>query len=58
MVFIASFILWIVCFLGFHVMGWYIHLLLVLGIAALVVQLMGGIPAAVSLPRRGTGRNF
>jgi Family of unknown function (DUF5670) len=58
MVFIASFILWIVCFLGFHVMGWYIHVLLVLGIAALVVQLMGGIPAAVWLPRRGTGRSF
>ena len=35
-------ILWAVGFIGFHVIGWWIHLLLVLAVIALLFNLLGG----------------
>lgn len=35
-------ILWAVGFVGFHVVGWWIHLLLVLALIVLIFNLIGG----------------
>jgi hypothetical protein len=35
-------ILWLVGFIGFHVVGWWIHLLLVLALIVLIFNLLSG----------------
>ena len=41
-IFVVLLILWALGFLGFHVIAWYIHLLLVLALIVLVIQLVSG----------------
>jgi fatty acid desaturase len=40
--FIILLIAWLVGLIGFHVVAWYIHLLLVLALVVLVIQLISG----------------
>ena len=35
-------VLWLIGFVGFHVVGWWIHLLLILAIISLIFNLIGG----------------
>ena len=35
-------ILWLVAWAGFHVVGWYIHLLLAAALVVLLIRLLGG----------------
>lgn len=41
-VFVVLLLLWLVGWIGFHVIGWYIHLLLVVALIVLVMQLVSG----------------
>jgi type VI protein secretion system component VasF len=41
-IFLILLVLWLVGFIGFHVVAWYIHLLLVIALVVLVIQLIGG----------------
>jgi hypothetical protein len=41
-IFVILLILWLVGFIGFHVIGWYIHLLLVIALVVLLIQLVSG----------------
>ena len=41
-IFLVLLVLWLVGFIGFHVVGLYIHLLLVIALVVLVIQLIGG----------------
>jgi asparagine N-glycosylation enzyme membrane subunit Stt3 len=41
-IFVILLILWLVGFVGFHVIGWYIHLLLVVAVVVLLIQLISG----------------
>jgi hypothetical protein len=41
-IFVILLILWLVGFIGFHVIGWYIHLLLVVALVVLLIQLFSG----------------
>jgi type VI protein secretion system component VasF len=41
-IFLVLLVLWLVGFIGFHVVAWYIHLLLVVALIVLVIQLIGG----------------
>ena len=41
-IFVVLLILWLVGFIGFHVVAWYIHLLLVIALVVLIIQLIGG----------------
>lgn len=41
-IFVILLVLWLVGLIGFHVVGWYIHLLLVIALAVLLLQLIGG----------------
>ena len=41
-IFLVLLILWLVGFIGFHVVAWYIHILLVIALVVLVIQLIGG----------------
>ena len=41
-IFILLLVLWLVGFIGFHVVAWYIHLLLLIALVVLVIQLIGG----------------
>jgi hypothetical protein len=40
--FIILLILWLVGFIGFHVVAWYIHILLIVALVVLLLQLIGG----------------
>jgi hypothetical protein len=40
--FVILLILWLVGFIAFHVVAWYIHLLLVVALVVLVLQLLTG----------------
>jgi hypothetical protein len=40
--FIILLILWLVGFIGFHVVAWYIHILLIVALIVLVIQLFTG----------------
>jgi hypothetical protein len=40
--FLILLILWLVGFVGFHVVAWYIHILLVVALIVLVIQLFTG----------------
>ena len=41
-VFVILLILWLIGWIGFHVIGWYIHLLLIAALIVLLVQLFSG----------------
>lgn len=41
-IFVILVILWLLGFVGFHVVGWYIHLLLVVALVVLLIQLISG----------------
>jgi hypothetical protein len=41
-IFVVLLVLWLVGFIGFHVVAWYIHILLVLALVVLLIQLIGG----------------
>jgi hypothetical protein len=41
-IFLVLLVLWLVGFIGFHVVAWYIHVLLVIALVVLVIQLIGG----------------
>jgi hypothetical protein len=41
-IFVVLLVLWLVGLIGFHVVGWYIHILLVLALVVLLIQLIGG----------------
>jgi len=45
--FIILLIAWLVGLIGFHVVAWYIHLLLILALVVLVIQLITGRRPAV-----------
>jgi Flp pilus assembly protein TadB len=40
--FVILLIAWLVGLIGFHVVAWYIHLLLILALVVLVIQLISG----------------
>ncbi len=46
-IFVILLVLWLVGFIGFHVVGAYIHILLVLAVIVLVIQLITGRRAAL-----------
>lgn len=41
-IFVILLLLWLIGFIGFHVIGWYIHLLLVIAIVVLLIRLISG----------------
>jgi hypothetical protein len=41
-IFLVLLVLWLIGFIGFHVVAWYIHILLVIALVVLVIQLIGG----------------
>lgn len=41
-IFLILLVLWLVGFIGFHVIGWYIHLLLVAALIVLIIRLVQG----------------
>ena len=41
-IFVTLLILWLLGFVGFHVLGAYIHLLLVIALVVLIIQLITG----------------
>jgi hypothetical protein len=41
-IFVILLILWLLGFIGFHVLGAYIHLLLVIAVVVLIIQLISG----------------
>jgi Family of unknown function (DUF5670) len=41
-IFLVLLVLWLVGFIGFHVVAWYIHILLVIALVVLVIQLFSG----------------
>jgi hypothetical protein len=41
-IFLILVVLWLVGWIGFHVIGWYIHLLLVAALIVLIIRLVQG----------------
>lgn len=41
-IFLILIVLWLVGFIGFHVIGWYIHLLLLAALIVLIIRLVQG----------------
>jgi hypothetical protein len=41
-IFVILLVLWLIGWIGFHVIGWYIHLLLVAAVIVLLIQLFSG----------------
>jgi hypothetical protein len=41
-IFVILLILWLLGFIGFHVLGSYIHILLLIAVVVLILQLIGG----------------
>lgn len=40
--FVILLIAWLVGIIGFHILAWYIHILLVLALVVLIIQLISG----------------
>jgi hypothetical protein len=40
--FLILLVLWLVGFIGFHVVAWYIHILLLIALVVLILQLVSG----------------
>jgi hypothetical protein len=41
-IFVILLILWLLGFIGFHILGSYIHILLLIAVVVLILQLIGG----------------
>jgi hypothetical protein len=41
-IFVVLLVLWLVGLIGFHIVAWYIHILLVVALVVLLIQLIGG----------------
>jgi hypothetical protein len=41
-IFIILLVLWLVGFIGFHLVAWYIHILLLIALVVLILQLISG----------------
>jgi hypothetical protein len=41
-IFVVLLVLWLIGIVSFHAIGWYIHILLVLALVALLIQLISG----------------
>ena len=41
-IFVVLLVLWLVGFIGYHLVAWYIHVLLLIALVVLVIQLIGG----------------
>jgi hypothetical protein len=41
-IFVVLLVLWLLGFVGFHVLGAYIHILLLVALVVLILQLIGG----------------
>jgi Family of unknown function (DUF5670) len=41
-IFVILLVLWLIGFLGFHVIAWYIHILLVVALVVLLIRLISG----------------
>ena len=41
-IFLVLLVLWLGGFIGFHVVAWYIHILLVVALVVLLIQLISG----------------
>jgi hypothetical protein len=41
-IFVVLLILWALGFVGFHILGAYIHILLIIALVVLILQLVGG----------------
>ncbi len=41
-IFLILLILWLLLFIGFHLLGSYIHILLLIALVVLILQLIGG----------------
>lgn len=41
-IFVILLVLWLLGFVGFHIIGAYIHILLVIALVVLLIQLIGG----------------
>lgn len=41
-IFVVLLVLWLVGFIGFHLVAWYIHILLVIALVVLLIQLISG----------------
>jgi len=41
-IFVILLIAWLVGLIGFHIVAWYIHILLVVALVVLILQLFGG----------------
>lgn len=41
-IFVILLVLWLIGFMGFHVIAWYIHILLVVALVVLLIQLISG----------------
>jgi uncharacterized membrane protein len=46
-IFVVLLVLWLLGFVGFHVLGAYIHILLLVALVVLILQLIGGRRTAV-----------
>jgi Family of unknown function (DUF5670) len=46
-IFVVLLVLWLLGFVGFHVLGAYIHILLLIALVVLILQLVGGRRTAV-----------
>jgi hypothetical protein len=46
-IFVVLLVLWLLGFVGFHVLGAYIHILLLIALVVLILQLIGGRRTAV-----------
>lgn len=40
--FVILLVLWLIAFVGFHVIGWWIHILLVIAFIVLIIRLFTG----------------
>jgi len=40
--FVILLVAWLIGLIGFHILAWYIHILLVLAIVVLIIQLISG----------------
>jgi len=41
-IFVILLIAWLIGLVGFHILAWYIHILLVLALVVLIIQLISG----------------
>lgn len=45
--FVILLVAWLIGLIGFHILAWYIHILLVLALVVLIIQLVSGRRSAI-----------